>query len=106
MHKFLNINEKLKKVRKENNITQEELAFGIYTQGYITSIERGIKKPTEENIKLLVEKINEILLKRKIDKEIDIDYFLASKDPESHSMHVPILSHFFTSLIYYIRVSI
>ncbi len=40
MHKFLNINEKLKRVRKENNITQEELAFGIYTQGYITSIER------------------------------------------------------------------
>ncbi len=82
MHKFLNINEKLKKVRKENNITQEELAFGIYTQGYITSIERGIKKPTEENIKLLVEKINEILLKRKIDKEIDIDYFLASKEDD------------------------
>ncbi len=82
MCKFLNINEKLKRVRKENDITQEELAFGIYTQGYITSIERGIKKPTEENIKLLVEKINEILSKRKIEKKIDLDYFLTSKEDD------------------------
>ncbi len=86
MCKFLNINEKLKRVRKENDITQEELAFGIYTQGYITSIERGIKKPTEENIKLLVEKINEILSKRKIEKKIDLDYFLTSKEDDEKNL--------------------
>lgn len=85
MHKFLNINEKLKQVRKENNITQEELAFGIYTQGYITSIERGIKKPTEENIKLLVEKINEILVKRKVAKEISLEYFLRNKEEDENN---------------------
>lgn len=73
MNSFLEPHEKIKKLRKKYKITQVELAGDIYTQGYITSLERGIKKPTEKNLINLVERFNQLLAQKKIDDIIYID---------------------------------
>jgi repressor LexA len=66
MEKFYKeIGERIRRIRKEKNFTQEELAWEIgLSPNYIGLIERGKKRPSIETLR----KISEVL-------EIPISYF-------------------------------
>lgn len=53
------INERIKKLRKKENLTQEEFAKKIkMSRSNYTSIETGKQKITERNIKIICEQFN------------------------------------------------
>lgn len=72
------IGERLKKLRKEKGLSQKELASLLETsQGYISDIEKGIKKPGSDFL---------ISLKRLL--KVDLNWFLADEGmvPEAGSV--------------------
>ncbi len=73
MKEFLEPHERLKELRKRFKITQKELAGDVYTQGYITSLERGVKRIREQNIIDLVKRFNDILREKRIDYKVEIE---------------------------------
>lgn len=51
------LGNKIKSLRKEKNITQEQLAKGVVTRGYISQIEKGLVVPSRKILKKLSEKL-------------------------------------------------
>lgn len=54
----MDIGAKIKEIRKNNNLTQDKLAFGITTKGYISQIEKGMANPSPELLEKLAERLN------------------------------------------------
>ncbi|MFY0543357.1 helix-turn-helix domain-containing protein [Brevibacillus sp. H7] len=52
------LGQRLKELRKEANLTQQELSEGIVTRAYISQIEKGLVQPSYETLKLLAERLN------------------------------------------------
>lgn len=66
----MNFPEKLKKLRKENNLTQEEVASKIYvSRTLVTKYENGTIDPTKENLEKLAKLFN-----------VEVDYLLDNED--------------------------
>ncbi len=97
MKEFLEPHERLKELRKKFKITQKELAGDLYTQGYITSLERGVKKIREQNIINLVKRFNDILKEKKIDYKVEIED-IKKKKVEIENEYVEDLIAYFEKL--------
>lgn len=82
MNCFMEPHEKIKELRKKYKITQSELAGEVYTQGYITSLERGVKRITERNLIEITARFNEILSERGIEDRIRAEDIKKSKEKE------------------------
>lgn len=73
MKEFLEPHERIKELRKKFKITQKELAGDVYTQGYITSLERGVKRIREQNIIDLVQRFNDILKEKNVEYRVEVE---------------------------------
>ena len=67
------LGNKIKKMRKELYMTQEELAKGIITRNMLSQIENNIALPSLETLKLIAERLN-----------FPIGYFLSDTDDETY----------------------
>ena len=62
MEAVLQIGEKLKRLRKANNLTQEELANRAYlTKGFISQLERDLTSPSIITLKGILDVLGEEL---------------------------------------------
>lgn len=52
------LGQRIKELRKEANLTQQELSEGIVTRAYISQIEKGLVQPSYETLKHLAERLN------------------------------------------------
>lgn len=69
---ILSLGEKIKKLRKEKNLTLKELAGNRITAAQISHIERDKSYPSQDLLEYFVEKL-----------EVSIDYLLESKDMQA-----------------------
>jgi len=51
------LGQRIKELRKEANLTQQELSEGIVTRAYISQIEKGLVQPSYETLKLLAARL-------------------------------------------------
>jgi tetratricopeptide (TPR) repeat protein len=63
------LGKKIKKLRKEQNLTQQDLAGNYFSKSYISLIERGKINPSIKALTLLAERLNR-----------PVSYFLAGED--------------------------
>jgi len=62
METVLNIGEKIRRLRKANNLTQEELANRVYlTKGFISQLERDLTSPSIITLKGILDVLGEEL---------------------------------------------
>ena len=80
---FLSPEEKLVKLRKKYKITQKELAGEEITRVFIGMIEVGKRGFTRKTGKILCENMNNILMSKGIEDQIDLDYLMETKEEQA-----------------------
>jgi len=51
------VGERLKRARTEQGMTQERLAAGLATKGFISQVERNLTNPSLPRLRLLAERL-------------------------------------------------
>lgn len=89
----MKFSEKLKKIRKENNLTQEELARGLYvTRTAISKWENDKGYPSIDSLKLISAKFN-----------ISIDSLMSEEDVENQRLieERKATKYYYTAIIFF-----
>lgn len=80
---FLNTAEKIKKIRKQLKINQEDLADENFTRAFISMVETGKRGISSNTAKILAEKLKNNAEKRGTKLDIDADYLLRDSRAEA-----------------------
>lgn len=78
--------EMLKKIRIKYNITQKEISYGIIDTTYLSHLESGRKKINQETLSLLIDKFNQISIKKNLDFELNKKILMLSQKEKADAL--------------------
>ena len=85
MDNILSPGNKIKSLRKEYDISQDDLNRNGLKRTTLSMIETGKNGLTKKTGELVVKNFNEVFLERGIDKKINLDYLIESLDSQIES---------------------